>query len=88
VDARLAWSRRAKFRESYVIEPVFDLPYQQLDGRVSYDFRGPFGGAFEVFAQGTNLLNQKVRKVGRYDDQFVLYNDIGPRYAVGFRLDL
>ena len=89
LDARIAYSWRDKFIEqlSNVIggEPVFVEEFEQVDFKVSYDL--PFGGAgnYQVFIEGTNIFDEEIRKVGRFDNQFLELTNTGPRYAAGFR---
>jgi TonB-dependent receptor len=86
VEIRASWSRRDEFLETLVnpkagVEPVFTEKFDQLDGRIAYHFTD----RYSVFAEGTNILNEKIRKRGRYSNQFILSDETGPRYALGVR---
>ncbi|WP_281301017.1 MULTISPECIES: TonB-dependent receptor [unclassified Iodidimonas] len=40
-----------------------------------------------VFFEGTNITNEKLFKHGRFDNQFLLAEESGPRYALGVRMN-
>lgn len=90
LDARIAYSRRGAFLESLVnpkagVEPVFVAPYEQVDFRVNYQLP-ILDDAVAIYVEGTNILNEKIRKHGRFEDQFITYRITGPRYSAGVRL--
>ena len=85
-EARISWSNRDEFLESLInpkagVEPVFTEEFSQIDLQLTYRFTEDFS----VFVQGVNITDEAIRKHGRYDDQFILYRNTGPRYSVGFR---
>ena len=85
---RLAWDHRDAFLQSLVqqqsSEPTFVGAYQQLDLSVSYQLSTNISVMFE----GINLTNEVVWKHGRYDNQLLLVQDTGTRYAVGLKVVL
>lgn len=85
---RLAWNHRDAFLQSLVqrqsSEPTFVGTYQQLDFSASYQLSTNISVMFE----GINLTNEVVWKHGRYDNQLLLVQDTGTRYAVGFKVVL
>ena len=86
LEARVAWNRREKFLQTAVGfggEPAYVLPYQQIDARVSYRIFDNVA----VFAEGVNLTDEVNQRVGRYENQILLYEKTGPRYAVGVRAE-
>lgn len=82
---RLAWNHRDAFLQSLVqrqsSEPTFVGAYQQLDFSASYKLSTNLSLIFE----GINLTNEVVWKHGRYDNQLLLVQDTGARYAVGIK---
>ena len=85
-EARVSWSNRDEFLESLInpkagVEPVFTEEFSQVDFQLTYRFSEDFS----VFVQGVNITDEAIRKHGRYDEQFILYRNTGPRYSVGFR---
>ena len=89
LDARISYSWRDKFIEqlSNVIggEPVFVEEFEQVDFKVSYDLPFSDSGTYQVFVEGTNILDEEIRKVGRFDNHFLELTNTGSRYALGFR---
>jgi TonB-dependent receptor len=86
LEARIAWNRREKFLQTAVGfggEPAYVLPYQQVDARVSYRIFDNVA----VFAEGVNITDEANQRVGRYENQILLYEKTGPRYAVGVRAE-
>lgn len=89
LDMRVAYSRRGEFLETLVnpkaaVEPIFTEAFEQVDFRVSYSM--PIGLTdVSVFLEGTNVLNEKIRKHGRFANQFITYRETGPRYSLGVR---
>jgi TonB-dependent receptor len=91
VDLRASWSYRGSFLETLVnpkanAEPIIDSSFAQLDFRAAYNLPTNFAKA-QVFVQGINILDQKLRKHGRFSDQFILLDDTGPRYELGVRAE-
>lgn len=85
-EARISWSHRDEFLESLInpkagVEPVFTEEFAQVDFQLTYRFTEDFS----VFVEGTNITDEAIRKHGRYDEQFILYRNTGPRYGIGFR---
>ena len=91
LDGRIAYSRRTSFLETLVnpkaaVEPIFFRSFEQLDFRVNYTL--PFAGdRYQVFVEGINVLNEKIRKHGRFDEQFMVFRDTGARYSFGIRAE-
>lgn len=89
-EARISYSRREKFLEQLnnVIggEPAFVEDFEQVDFQVSYKVidNDEYGSA-TIFIEGTNIFNEKIGKVGRFDNQFLAITETGARYAAGFR---
>jgi TonB-dependent receptor len=95
LGVRVAYNWRAKFLAqtnfpsgpfsniaSTGTEPVFMKSYQQVDARVAY---AVFDNA-EVYLEGTNLLNEPVVKVGRFDNLLVSRDNYGSNIVAGFSL--
>lgn len=85
VQLRLAWNHRDGFLQSLVQiqggEPTFVKGYHQLDFSASYVLNENISVIFE----GINITEQVVGKHGRYDNQLLLVQDTGARYALGLR---
>ncbi|QJR81652.1 TonB-dependent receptor [Alteromonas pelagimontana] len=82
VEARVAWNQRDRFLQTargFGGEPTYVEEYSQVDVRVSYDVTE----TVQVFVEGINVTDEKTKKVGRYDNQIMLYEETGPRYTVG-----
>lgn len=56
--------------------------YGQLDLSGSYKFNDNFS----VFFEGTNVTNSVIKQYGRFKNQFLLAEESGPRWAIGFRM--
>jgi TonB-dependent receptor len=85
-EARVSWNKRDEFLEHLInpkagVEPVFTEEYAQIDFQVSYQVNENIS----VFVEGTNVTDEALRKHGRYDNQFIVYRNTGPRYALGIR---
>jgi iron complex outermembrane recepter protein len=65
-------------------EPVFGKSFQTIDARVSY---AVLDNA-EVYIEGTNLLNEPVTKVGRFDNLLVGRDNYGSNIVAGFSIKL
>lgn len=82
---RLAYNHRDGFLQSLVQiqsgEPTFVAAYQQWDMSISYQLNDNVS----LFAEGINLTDEEVWKHGRYDNQLLLIQDTGSRYALGIR---
>lgn len=86
IEARVSWSKRDEFLEHLVnpkagVEPVFTEEFAQVDFQVTYRINDDYS----VFVEGTNITDEAIRKHGRYDEQFMLFRNTGPRYGLGFR---
>jgi iron complex outermembrane recepter protein len=85
VQLRLAWNHRDGFLQSLVQiqggEPTFVKGYHQLDFSASY----VVDENISFFFEGINITEQVVGKHGRYDNQLLLVQDTGARYALGLR---
>lgn len=88
-QTRIAYSHRGEFlaalsQTDQANEPVYTLPYGQLDMSASYDFSRHFG----VFFDAINLTSASQRQHGRYSEQFYSASEGFARYQVGFRAAL
>ncbi len=85
LGARLAYNFRDEFLRAAATgpgsEPAFVRDYDQLDFRVSYRLND----LFEVFVDGTNILGEVTEQRGRFENHFLLVEDTGARYSLGFR---
>jgi TonB-dependent receptor len=86
IEARIAWNWRDRFMESLInpkagVEPVFVEEYEQVDAQFTYHIND----SVAIVLEGTNILDESLRKHGRFEDQFILYSTTGPRYALGIR---
>jgi TonB-dependent receptor len=85
-EARVAWNRRDRFLQTAVGfggEPTFVQPFEQIDARASF----AVSENFFVFAEGVNISNERIRNVGRFDNQILLLEETGPRYTLGIRAE-
>jgi len=85
-EARISWNQRDEFLEHLInpkagVEPVFTEEYAQVDFQVSYQVNENVS----VFVEGTNITDESLRKHGRFDNQFIVYRNTGPRYGLGIR---
>jgi TonB-dependent receptor len=62
-------------------EPQFAKAFAQLDLSVNYDLNEKL----TVFFEGINLNNETEEGFGRYEEQFMLARQYGPRYILGAR---
>lgn len=80
--ARVAFNWRDGFlaQPNYggTTEPRYYEPYQQVDARISYAVRPGTVLALDAI----NLTEEKVLTHGRYDTQFISYQDYGRRFTV------
>jgi len=86
IEARVSWSWRDAFLEELINpkagqEPVFTEEFEQTDFRLTYNINEDLS----VYLEGANIFDEKIRKHGRYDNQFILYRSTGPRYGLGVR---
>lgn len=85
LGARLAYNVRDEFLRAAATgpgsEPAFVRDYEQLDFRVSYRVND----ILEVFLDGTNILGEVTEQRGRFENHFLLVEDTGARYSLGFR---
>ncbi|WP_157443084.1 TonB-dependent receptor [Colwellia piezophila] len=84
-EARLAYSSRDEYFSQYStsesLEPEFVEKYKQLDFRMSYYLNKNT----QVFIDGINLTGEVVKVRGRYENQFLHYQDAGRRFSLGIR---
>ena len=81
-QARIAWNRRDRFLQTargFGGEPTYVSEYDQVDIRFSYDL----SQSVQIFLEGINITDEKTKKVGRYDNEILLYEETGPRYTLG-----
>ena len=87
LSARIAYNRREKFLQTLAggpgNEPIFVRTYGQFDGSIAFNVTD----SAQIFVEGTNLFNAKYVSTGRFNNQVLSYQDIGPRYDAGFRLN-
>ncbi len=85
VQVRLAFNQRDKFLQSLTQQNgdgvVFVDDYEQWDLSASYDI----SDNVTVFLEGLNLTEEVVTKHGRFENQFLLAEDAGRRFAFGIR---
>jgi len=63
------------------IYTVFQAPYGQLDGQISYDFGPHFG----ILASVVNLSNEKLHTYLQFKDEPFTYDDTGRRFFFGVK---
>ena len=84
-QARLAYNVRDAFlqraQHAMTNEPRNVAEYKQLDASASFDINDNIS----VFFEGINLTDEATEKYGRYEQQFISYQESGPRYALGVR---
>jgi len=68
----------------YPVYGVYNKPYGQLDGQLSYDVNKNFG----VVAEFVNITNSAVQTYLQYKNQPFEYTDVGRRFNPGFRFKL
>lgn len=86
IQARIAYNFRDDFMQNVIgpyggSEPMFTEAYGQWDISASYDINENF----TVFLEGVNVTGEEIRRHGRYTNQFVRYEGVGARYALGVR---
>lgn len=83
LEARVNWSRRETYFNRLVTgtEPEFVLGSSQWDARVGYNLTP----AMQIFANAFNFTNTPYRTVGRFNSQFITYQETGARYDAGVR---
>jgi len=86
LEVRVAWNWRDKFLQSLTQVNgdgvVFVRSFAQVDISGSYEITDNI----RVFFEGINITNERLFKHGRFDNQFILAEDSGPRYAAGVRI--
>ena len=82
-EVKLAFSTRGEYFSQYStsesLEPEFVEKYKQLDLRMSYYLNKKT----QVFIDGINLTGEVVKVRGRYENQFLHYQDAGRRFNLG-----
>ena len=82
---RLAWNWRDEFVQSLTQGqgngPTIVEEYEQWDLSASYEV----SENVSVFFEGINLTEEFVHKRGRFDNQLLLVEDSGRRFAFGVR---
>jgi len=83
LEARLSLSHRDKYFYGMVTstEPGYTLGSSQWDARVSYNVNDNV----QVFFDAINLTNTPLRQSGRFDSEFLNYQETGARYDFGIR---
>ncbi|MFC7292781.1 TonB-dependent receptor [Hirschia litorea] len=86
LQARLAYNWRDDFLLSLTQpqrpgEPVFVESYGQFDVSASYEINDNFS----VFLEGLNITDETTRSHGRFPDQIISMEQLGPRFAFGVR---
>ena len=85
IQIRIAWNWRDEFVQSLTQNagngPTIVEDYSQLDISGSYDLNENIS----VFFEGINLTEEYVHKRGRFDNQLLLIEDSGRRFAFGIR---
>jgi len=85
IQIRVAWNWRDEFVQSLTQNagngPTIVEDYSQLDISGSYDLNENIS----VFFEGINLTEEYVHKRGRFDNQLLLIEDSGRRFAFGIR---
>jgi TonB-dependent receptor len=84
LEARLSWSRREKYfaRMNTDTEPAYVMGASYIDGRIACNL----SRTVQLYLYGVNLTNQGQREVGRYEDQFLGYQETGRRFELGTRI--
>jgi iron complex outermembrane recepter protein len=90
LGVRVAYNWRAKFLSqtnfpsgtygTTYTEPVFGKSYQQIDARIAYAVLDNV----EIYLEGTNLLNEPVVRVGRFDNLLIGRDNYGSNIVAGF----
>ena len=82
---RVAWNQRSGFLQSLnqrqSSEPTFVDRYDQIDASASY----AVSENLTIFVEGINITESSVFKHGRFDNQLLLIQSPGARYALGIR---
>jgi outer membrane receptor protein involved in Fe transport len=63
------------------IYTVYQAPYGQLDGQISYDFGPHFG----ILASVVNATNEKLHTYLQFKDEPFTYDDVGRRFFFGVK---
>ena len=84
-EGRIAYNYRTSFLglvfNGPANEPVHYDDYGTLDFSINYDLTD----VLTLFVEGINVTGETVNKYGRYENQFVGYEDTGALYTVGVR---
>lgn len=87
IEFRIAWNWRDKFLQDLTQTNgdgvTFVRSFAQVDVSGSYQVLENL----QLFFEGTNITNERLFKHGRFENQFLLAEESGPRYAVGVRLN-
>jgi iron complex outermembrane receptor protein len=84
LEARVSWSRREKYfaRMNTDTEPAYVMGAAYVDARIAWNLNR----TVQLYLYGVNLTNQGQREVGRYEDQFLSYQETGRRFELGTRI--
>lgn len=86
LEVRVAWNWRDKFLQSLTQANgdgvTFVRSFSQVDISASYQLTD----YARVFVEGINITNERLFKHGRFENQFILAEESGPRYAAGVRI--
>ncbi|MEE3623436.1 TonB-dependent receptor [Nitrospirillum sp. BR 11752] len=85
LSARIAYNHRGGFLSSisqgYGGEPLFVMPYGQVDTSISYEIMD----GVQILFEGTNITDEKYVTTARYSNQLRGWYDYGARYDIGVR---
>ena len=88
-DARISYSRRDEFLETLnnIIGggPVFVDEFEQVDFKISYTFGSEQN--YSLFLEGTNVLDEEIRKRSSFSNEFIQLTNTGARYGIGLRAE-
>ena len=84
LEARVSWSRREKYftRMNTDTEPAYVMGASYVDARLACNLTP----RVQLYLYGINLTNQGQMEVGRYEDQFLDYQETGRRFELGTRI--
>jgi len=81
-SARVAYNWRSEFLANLFYdgstEPRYFAPYHQIDARVAFKI----DDHTSVSLSGTNITDEKVKSHGRYDNEFLTWDNYGSRYML------
>ena len=87
IEVRVAYNWRDKFLQSLSQVQGNGVTNVRAFDQVDFSAKYRINENFEVYAEGINLLNEKLLKYGRFTNHFLYAEDSGRRFNVGTRFN-